>query len=270
MKIITVSKNLEMYDRLIKNNKFNQGCDFILFDNNIENIGISKRYNSMLEQYNYKNEDWFIFCHEDFEFLENWQKKLEKANKNFVYGVIGTCLKNKKKYYYGKILNSDKQGNNLAEIGIASSSHQIVDTVDCCCFIIHSSLIKKYNLRFDENLSFHKYIEEFCIRVHENYDIKTAIFPVKCQHYSWGIDLPNDSFTQAEIYVQKKFANSKHCYTNTVSDVVLGSNVQIIKRVLKRKNFVLDFIFSKKITKSGELKIKICKIPLPVKFFKKG
>lgn len=263
MKIITVSKDLRMYQKLIKDNKFNQGCDFILFDNNIENIGISKRYNSMLDNYDYENEDWFVFCHEDFEFQEKWQKKMCKLNKDNVYGVIGTRLKHNKKYYYGKILNSDKNGNNLVEIGISPSNTQIVDTVDCCCFIIHSTLIQKYNLRFDDNLSFHKYIEEFCIRLKEEYGIKTVIFPVKCQHYSWGISLPDDNFTQAETYVNNKFKNLKHCYTNTVSDTVLGSDVLIKKRILKNNNLLLNFIFHKKITKSGEATIKICKIPLP-------
>ena len=40
-----------------------------------------------------------------------------------------------------------------------------------------------------------------------------------------------------------------------------------LKKILKK---ITDFFYKKKITKSGNLSVKICKIPLPVSFFKKG
>ena len=48
---------------------------------------------------------------------------------------------------------------------------ELVDTVDCQCLIVHSDLIKKYHLRFDEHLQFHFYAEEFCIMASEKYNI---------------------------------------------------------------------------------------------------
>ena len=42
-----------------------------------------------------------------------------------------------------------------------------VQTFDCQCLIIHSSLINRYKLRFDENLTFDLYVEDFCANANE-------------------------------------------------------------------------------------------------------
>lgn len=51
MKIISVVRDFEMYDRLVRNNPFNKGADFSCFDNRQENLGIAARYNQFLNGY---------------------------------------------------------------------------------------------------------------------------------------------------------------------------------------------------------------------------
>ena len=89
MKIISVVRDFEMYDRLVRNNPFNKGADFSCFDNRQENLGIAARYNQFLNGYDFADEDWLIFCHEDWEVREAWQPLLERLDKNRLYGVAG-------------------------------------------------------------------------------------------------------------------------------------------------------------------------------------
>lgn len=81
MKIISVVRDFEMYDRLVRNNPFNKGADFSCFDNRQENLGIPARYNQFLNGYDFADEDWLVFCHEDWEVRESWQPLLERLDK---------------------------------------------------------------------------------------------------------------------------------------------------------------------------------------------
>ena len=93
MKVISVVRDFGMYDRLVRNNPFYpKGTDFVAFDNNKENKTIPERYNSFLDKYNYANDDWFIFCHEDWEVQEDLRKKLKNLDVNYLYGPIGMPL----------------------------------------------------------------------------------------------------------------------------------------------------------------------------------
>ena len=72
---------------------------------------------------------------------------------------------------------------------------------------MHSSLIKKYNLRFDENLSFHMYAEELCYRAKKDYKIKSKVVQMKCFHMGEGS--LNDEFYKAVEYLKEKFHTDK-------------------------------------------------------------
>ena len=43
--VVSVVRNVEMYEKLVKNNKYLKNADFVMFDNRNENISISTRYN---------------------------------------------------------------------------------------------------------------------------------------------------------------------------------------------------------------------------------
>ena len=210
MQIISVVRDFNMYNQLIKDNPFYPiDTNFICFNNNDENLTIPIRYNSFLESYDYSNEDWFIFCHEDWELKENLEKRLNKLDKNSLYGVIGTSLNwnGHSDYTYGEIENSNKDGSNLIKIGNYNNELVEVGTFDCQCLIMHSSVVEKYGLRFDKKLTWDLYVEDFCIFARENHNIPSKILQLKCQHYSFG--KITERFYKQYTYLQKKYKNAK-------------------------------------------------------------
>jgi hypothetical protein len=70
-------------------------------------------------------------------------------------------------------------------IGKYTQQPQAVDTLDCCCVIVHTSLLKKQALRFDEQFDFHLYAEDFCLQATKK-QIKIQAIQTKCIHYSNG------------------------------------------------------------------------------------
>ena len=121
---ISVVRDPAIYDKTIKNNNYVKKDDIKLtyLDNTIENVGISRRYNSFLEQFNFDDPSWLVFCHEDWEILEEiLPPKLEKLDKNCIYGSFGAKLQNNKgiltRQYIGEILDCNKQNKNYRRIG---------------------------------------------------------------------------------------------------------------------------------------------------------
>ncbi len=261
MQIVSVVRDFEIYNKLIKNNKFySTNTNFIIFDNSKENITIPKRYNSFLESYDYSKEDWFVFCHEDWEAKEDLEQKLLNLNKDCLYGPIGMSFGKfyKKSVAYGIIIQSDKNGDSPVKYGRnIDDKNNLVGTFDCQCLIVHSSLIKKYHLRFDENLSWDLYVEDFCIAANEKHNICSKILLLKCQHYSHGAITKR--FYDQLTYLRKKYRHSFKIYCTTVKGHAICNplllslyNIPSFKR----------FFYQKKTTKSGKLLIKIFKIPV--------
>lgn len=279
-KIITVVRDKDFYDNFVKKNLFNNGAEFIVCDNTKKNIGIPKHYNKFLDEYDYTDEDWLVFCHEDWEAKECWLGKLEDLDKNSIYGTLGTKLykiKNQlEKRYIGKIEVSNKDGSGLGKIGYDVKTNEIVETFDCMVIIIHSSLIKKYNIRFDENLDFHHYSEELCIRLNEEFGIKSRILKMKCRHWSYGCPLPDRHFDKAFNYVKNKFKNTKNLYSNTTVDKVIGKNILSVYRSLEKVDTKINFSLNSLlnfplfsfcvITNTGEVSLHIMKIPVFKKY----
>lgn len=252
IKVVSVVRNMELYEKLVKNNGYYKNADFVIFDNRSENISIAKRYNSFLQEAKKLHTDsWFVFCHEDWELLCDLQKILAKADKNAVYGVCGTLYNVQKNIvtWYGNILQSNKDGSKIMRWGKTFHSAKIADTVDCQCIIFHSSLIEKYNLFFDENLMFDFYAEDFCMNASENYGIKTMVLPVKCHHYSYGNFSAN--FTSAVDYAKQKYSKLSRHYSSCCTNAFLpGEPAKIIRlSVLDRAKRKLNKIFG---VKSGK------------------
>lgn len=90
-----------------------------------------------------------------------------------------------------------------------------VSSVDCCCLIVHSSLISKYNLRFDENLNWHMYAEEFCINAQITHKITSKAAQFNCFHLGEG--KLNDDFHNCAKYVKEKHT-LKYLKTTCIND----------------------------------------------------
>lgn len=200
--VVTVT-NSSLYRQLFTQNKHLAGQTFFSFDNTQTNLPVPVRYNDFIEHH-LPQDGWIIFCHQDFEFLQNPHDILEKLDKNFIYGPIGITaqrhktisltfhtwrrpsLKRKtelRPVYYGQI----KQGPaaNEKKIGRYLKQPQTVDTLDCCCLIVHSALIRKKNLRFDPQFDFHLYSEDFSLAARQK-NVFTKALQLNCRHYSAG------------------------------------------------------------------------------------
>ncbi len=225
-KIVCVVNNFEIFESVVKNNGSLTHCEIISYDNSSDNVSITKRYNDFINDYvlNTEQDFWCFFVHQDFGFMESIEKFLSKLDKNAIYGTIGVKSfgnkaleklglsnkikikgKGRLKLPFGQIL----QGNNdfnFHKYGFEVFTQMEVDSVDCCCIMIHSSLIRKHNLLFDENLSFHLYAEELCYRAKNELKIKTKVVQAKCFHMGRGnID---EVFCESLNYLQVKFKTS--------------------------------------------------------------
>jgi len=224
-KVVCVFNNQEVFDNSVKNNENLNGCELFSYDNREENISITNRYNKFIEENVVESDSdfWCVFIHQDFGFMENVNFVIEKLNKEHIYGPIGAKVF--KGLFFGKkgmdrkikfktdltlVLGEILRGDNIDELkkyGRCFFYPTIVDAVDCCCIMIHSSLIKKYNLRFDENLKFHMYAEELCYRAKQKYKIKTKVVPIKCYHLGKG--KLDEDYKKSVQYLKDKFKIKK-------------------------------------------------------------
>lgn len=228
--IVSVVRDFAMYDKCLGKNPNCQGCTLAPLDNRVENEGVSKRYNEFLASRPADEEAWYIFCHEDFELLEPLLPRLEGLDKSALWGVIGAKTKAYCSIYHhwqllGKELECNKDGSNEHFTGHVVSLGTPVETFDCQCLIVHSSLIKKYNLRFDENLTFDLYVEDFCIAA-AGYGVVSRVLLLVVRHWSRGNVL--ERYHKQEAYLAKKYPNL--CSTGTCS-WILGGNPPLGRRL---------------------------------------
>ena len=222
--IVTVVNDFEKYNKyFVKNNKVNSN-NLVTFDNTKENQSITKRFNQYIT--NKMNDDkWIVFCHQDFEFNENINTILNNdLSKDFIYGPVGAGTKKQfafflrmdgfkiakfrttmidKQIIKGQILENN--GKKVKFTGKRVPDFEIVQTLDCCCFIIHSSLIQKMNFRFDENLNWRLYAEDLCLSAKTKFDIKTKILNIRATHFSPGNF--NQEFTNSLSYLKNKYSS---------------------------------------------------------------
>ncbi|HEY9886300.1 MAG TPA: hypothetical protein V6C96_03460 [Vampirovibrionales bacterium] len=246
--LITVSRDLEMYERFFTKNNYLENCTKICFDNNAENLGIPTRYNQFLDGYDYSKEAWFVFCHEDFVIKEDLNLLLTKLSTDSIYGCIGTLIEWKKvqtisgnanhsfpvKYAKSSIIQAEKDGSQKQIIGAPISKATIVDTVDCCCLIVHSSLVNKHKLRFDENLTFDLYSEAFSIEAKEKLGILTKAIQMNCEHWSSGN-------VGERYYAGLRYLSEKHpnvLYSGTCS-FIGGKTVALSRQMVVAFNYIL-------------------------------
>ncbi len=213
---ISVVNDYNLYDKYVKNNKYVnmiENVKLIDFDNTITNKYISLRYNEFLNSYDYSKEAWFIFCHSDWELNTDITSLLSGFDKNKIYGPIGCqgdfdiTVKGKySRIYKGECMEISRDGSQQRKTSFCSFKDPLVDTLDCQAMLVHSSLINKYNLRFDENLKWDLYIEDFCINSYLKYNIETNVIKIKCCHHSdAGFRIPPDSYYEMLEYMKEKY-----------------------------------------------------------------
>ena len=186
--------------------------EIICYDNTIENKGISERYNSFIDTIKADDNYWVAFLHQDFIFNENPIGKLEKLDKNCLYGAVGIARMMyfaqfkpkfvfKPKFYRRCLLGQIYQGAEDRLVGNWLSQPRQVDTFDCCCCIVHSSLLRDKELRYDENLKFHMYVEDLCHSA-KKLGILSKVTQFDCCHLSSGN--MNEELDRSAKYVKEK------------------------------------------------------------------
>lgn len=234
LKIITVVNDFDCFEKTVKINKFMNKYEMFTFDNIKENLPITRRYNSFLEDQIFSKkitDSWLVFCHQDFGFLEDPLEILKKENPKNILGVVGArkrkipFLKKRKirrGYLWQGMGNAIELGRSEKDVAVDpnlriingtlfhKNRHRqvpkqgIVDTVDCCCIIAHSSTVQKFNLKFDENLLWDMYAEDFCLNAKFNHHIKTKTTPIESYHISLGNN-GTEKFIKAMEFVKNKY-----------------------------------------------------------------
>ena len=213
---ISVVNNHKLYNKCIVQNPFIKNLKNITtisYDNTFTNIPISKRYNEFLNTYDYAKPSWFVFCHNDWQLIDDINKKLKNLDKNNIYGPIGVKLFKQNTQVYrlgvGTCYEKTRDSDNIYCIhNNWSNNIEKVDTLDCQAMIVHSSLIQKYNLRFDENLKWDLYVEDFCINANKKYSINTYAIKLQCIHNSnTGLKSLPLSYYIALDYLNNKYPN---------------------------------------------------------------
>lgn len=236
--IISVVRDFGMYAKRIQNNAYMNKHTLCPLDNSSENKGIPFRYNTFLESYDFERPSWLVFCHEDFGFTQEIDALLEPLDRNALYGPIGVRTDVRWRLIYtwrliGQISESHKDGSHTRSVGLPCPTGTPVETFDGQCMIVHSDVIKRTGLGFDENLTFDLYVEDFCMNAKENFGIPSRILAVKCEHWSFGL-VPDRYFPQ-EAYISKKYPHC--CYTGT-SSYSIGNPCAIRKLNGKIKNLI--------------------------------
>ena len=263
--IISVVRDEALYRRLVAENPMLVGCKKHMLDNREENLGIPTRYNQFLGAYDYERPAWLIFCHEDFEFRQDLSF-LDTLPHDSLYGPIGTRLERKggklRVVYCGQVLCSNRDGSQCTKIGSRVRHLHPVLTFDCQCIIVHSELVKRYGMRFDEKLTYDLYAEDFCAVAAERHGIRSFVTPIDCQHYSYGNLQPR--FLEALAYLQKKWRGAQHYYVSTEGLMTFGGR-EALRVELKPDSFgrrLQRFLFQAKRTRSGRLIVKLFRIPV--------
>lgn len=204
-----------MYSRCVADNPFCEGCSKVCFDNSEENVPIGVRYNSFLE--NCTEDCWIVFCHEDWQVKQDLAELVGSLNPDYIYGPIGAFLKTGRRsdfvIYKGSIREGTKDGRIVRKIANRVPAGR-VDTLDCQCVIVHSSLIRRTGLRFDAKLRFDMYVEDFCASAFTCFGVQTMVIPIKCVHYSPGVI--SSGFEESLKYVREKFAGAPKRFATIV------------------------------------------------------
>ena len=212
---ISVVNDYTLYDQCVRHNPCVQGNPAICctpLDNTQEDLPATYRYNCFLNHYISDEETWFVFCHNDWEIKEDIIPKLALLDKKKLYGPIGAKLYTTKfgnsiHEVCGACYEKKRDGTNeRIQKGKRKETATTVDSFDSQCLIAHSSLVKKYKLRFDENLSFALYVEDFCFHARLNHGIESNILQLDCCHWSQHKPLSECSpYTEALAYLDNKY-----------------------------------------------------------------
>ena len=220
--IVSVVRDRVMYEKCLRENPFTAGCELHSIDNLAKNETIPVCYNRFLKSRVAGERTWYVFCHEDFEPKEGVGYLMKGLDEESLWGPIGATTHVRLLLYHqwrvlGQVEESAKDGSLERSVGTPVPRGTPVETFDCQCLIVHSSLVQKHSLVFDENLSFDLYVEEFCMAAAKK-GIPSRILPMAARHWSRGSLLPR--YAEQEAYLCAKYPDD--CFSGASSWILGG------------------------------------------------
>lgn len=215
---ISAIRDFSLYDKLFGRLRDEPGVCLHSIDNRTDNQPIPKRYNDFLDGYDYAKPGWFVFCHEDFEIREPLDPLLEGLPTDALYGAIGCARRGpfpfRHQAFLGQITECNRDGSgNPWTVGRSVPPMTEVETFDCCCLIVHSSLVERLHLRFDEELAFDLYVEDFCATARIRHGIVSRILPFQATHHSGSS--PTERLYRHLPYLKSKYPTRDFCASCT-------------------------------------------------------
>lgn len=232
IKMVTCVRDYNMYGKFIKNNPMCRSFELLDICNLKDNRPIPLRYNSVIDGIGGNSDDWLIFCHEDFELLEDITPLVARLDKDCLYGAVG-CRRIGlfgfgMQLTLGNIVERNRDGSGGAwRVAKQIKKPEEVETFDCCCIIMHSSLVMKYGLRFDEQLEFDMYVEDFCANAKTKHGVRSFVVPIECCHHSGS--RATDRLYRHLPYLREKYPNN-----NFVGPLTYFGNLNWQKRLQDR------------------------------------
>ncbi len=211
--LISVVNNFSLYDVFFRKNPFvamQSKIKLCPLDNVEKNLPISICYNKFIREFDYNRDAWCIFCHSDWEILQNIEETINTLDKGCLYGIVGAKseFSGEKGYikYIGYCRERQRNGSNIRTLDYPNDLNESVETVDCVALFVHSSLLQKYDLQFDENLYWDLYVEDFCIQAKKKYGVLTYPLNISSCHWSDAgyRELPS-SYYKSLAYMNNKY-----------------------------------------------------------------
>ena len=229
--VVSVVRDFAMYSRCIADNANVAGCELVPIDNRTANDGVGTCYNRFLDSRDLSRPAWFVFCHEDFEPLEDLRAALDGRARDSLWGPVGAVTEVVFGVYHrwrfaGTVLQCGKDGSGEKLQGRPVPDGFKAETFDCQCVAVHSSLVASARLRFDEHLTFDLYVEDLCMAA-AGKGIASRILPLKAHHWSNGSIQPR--YAVQEAYIAAKYP--RECFTGT-SSWILGGAPPLFRRLM--------------------------------------
>jgi hypothetical protein len=200
--MVTACNDPSVYARYVAKSVGIDAADFHRYDNSADNRPVPERYNQFIEAMPADLDAWIAFVHNDFQFLEDPRGWLSSVSPNHLYGVVGADIVEDEvpdSIRAGALSDTRAQrrvlrgqvecSTDLLASGVCGTKVDgmvPVRTVDCCCLIIHASLIRRLQLRFDASFPWHLYTEELSLRAARDWGVRTFVIPVRSGHYGRG------------------------------------------------------------------------------------
>jgi len=136
---------------------------------------------------------WIIFCDEWVRILNDIRPSLEGRNTNFLYGITGAKF--------------DKKNVKLEKFdgrtGTPDFDNKEVDSIGQGCMVVHSSILKKTKIKFDEKFT-DRYMVDFSLQW-KSQGKKVAIISLASNYMPRIIPLNKEKFFIATL--MKKYSN---------------------------------------------------------------